>query len=248
MSGLDQAKAKSADRRQLISRFQKGASVAETSKRCFVISPIGSPGSPERKHADMTLNAIIKPALADCGIDFVVKRGDESSEIGMITDHIIADILESELIVTDLSFLNPNVFYELGIAHAVEKPVIHIAHRETKLPFDNVGHRAIMFDPTDWHSQVETRGQIADSARNVISNNVGAVSNPITHARGWKKLKASADSEQTIVARLLEEIALIKTRVSYIGERMSKESETRIPRTNYIGIGEDLEAITRIII
>jgi hypothetical protein len=53
--------------------------------------PIGAAGSPERKHADMTLKAIIRPALAECGIAFDVKRGDESAEIGMITDHVIAE-------------------------------------------------------------------------------------------------------------------------------------------------------------
>ena len=88
----------------------------------LVISAIGDVGSPERIHADMTLNAIIRPALAECGItEANVKRADESAEIGMITDHIIMEISDSDLIVADLSFLNPNVFYELGIAHAEEK-------------------------------------------------------------------------------------------------------------------------------
>ena len=97
--------------------------MADNPKRCFVISPIGATGSVERKHADMTLNAIIRPALSESGTTLNVKRGDESAEIGMITDHMIAEILESDLIVADLSFLNPNVFYELGIAHSEEKPV-----------------------------------------------------------------------------------------------------------------------------
>lgn len=131
--------------------------MADNPKRCFVISPIGDAGSDHRKHADMTLNAIIRPALNENESEttFCVKRSDESAEIGMITDHVITEILESDLIVADLTFLNPNVFYELGIAHSVEKPVIPIAHCETKLPFDNLGMRAVMFDPTDWHSQVE---------------------------------------------------------------------------------------------
>jgi nucleoside 2-deoxyribosyltransferase len=129
-------------------------------KKCFVISPIGEARGPVRKHADMTLNAIIKPVLKECGIEFNVKRADDSAEIGMITNHIIADILDSDLIIANLSFLNPNVFYELGVAQAVEKPVIHIAHRETKLPFDNIGYRTVMFDPTDWHSQIDARKQI----------------------------------------------------------------------------------------
>jgi hypothetical protein len=101
-------------------------------KRCFVISPIGDAGSGVRKHADMTLNAIIRQALNENGLTFDVKRADESVEIGMITDHLITAILESDLIVADLSFLNQNVFYELGIAHSEEKPVIHIALDGTK--------------------------------------------------------------------------------------------------------------------
>jgi hypothetical protein len=70
--------------------------MTDDTKRCFVISPIGDVGSDQRKHADMTLNAIIRPALAECGIAFDVKRADQSTEIGMITDHVIAEILESD--------------------------------------------------------------------------------------------------------------------------------------------------------
>jgi hypothetical protein len=191
-------------------------------KRCFVISPIGAAGSVERKNADMALNAIIRPALNESGITFDVKRGDESAEIGMITDHLIAEILESDLIVADLSFLNPNVFYELGIAHSAEKPVIPIAHRETTLPFDNIGCRAVMFDPTDWHSQVEAKKQIADFARHALAQG-SAISNPITHARGWKKLKTSADSEQVILAKLVQDVSTLKREFSEV--RMVNHSD-----------------------
>jgi hypothetical protein len=194
--------------------------MSELLKRCFVISPIGAQGSAERKHADMTLNAIIRPALAESGTEFSVTRADESSEIGMITDHLISEILESDLLVADLSFLNPNVFYELGIAHAIEKPVIHIAHRDTKLPFDNVGYRAVLFDPTDWHSQVDSKKQISEAARNAMANG-SIVSNPITHARGWKQLKASTDSEQHILAKLVEENAAIKAQLNELNQRFS---------------------------
>ena len=94
-----------------------------------------------------------------------MKRADQSTEIGMITDHVITEILESDLIVADLSFLNPNVFYELGIAHAAEKPVIPLAHHETKLPFDNMGCRTVMFDPFDWDLQDKAKKQISAVSR-----------------------------------------------------------------------------------
>jgi hypothetical protein len=203
----------------------------ELSKRCFVISPIGAQGSAERKHADMTLNAIIRPALAESGTEFSVTRADESSEIGMITDHLISEILESDLLVADLSFLNPNVFYELGIAHAIEKPVIHIAHRDTKLPFDNVGYRAVLFDPTDWQSQVESKKQIAEAARIAVANS-SVVSNPISHARGWKRLKSSSDSEQYILAKLVEENSKVKSQLYELVERFDRVNRHLFDHTN----------------
>jgi hypothetical protein len=213
--------------------------MADDSKRCFVISPIGAAGSPERKHADMTHHAIIRPALAECGITFDVKRADDSAEIGMVTDHIITEILESDLIVADLSFLNPNVFYELGIAHSAEKPVIHIAHRETKLPFDNIGMRAVMFDLSDWDSHLDAKTQIGEAARNALTQG-SAISNPVTHARGWKKLKASADSEQAIVANLVEDVAVLKKVLSAVRDHLNdpetieKERKREEARQNLI--------------
>lgn len=198
--------------------------MTDAPKKCFVISPIGDDGSPVRKHADMTLNAIIKPALAEYDAAFHVTRGDKSPQIGMITNHVIVDIEESDLIVADLSFLNPNVFYELGFAHAAEKPVIHMVLRDTKLPFDNAGYRTIEFDPTDWNSHVAAQKQIVEQARSALAKGA-KISNPITQARGWQKLKGSADSERTIMAGILQELAIMKRQLSELGDRAPKTSD-----------------------
>ena len=87
-------------------------------RRCFVIGPIGEPGSPERTHADMLLNNVIREALKDCDPPYEVARSDEIDDPGMITDRMIHDILNADLVIADLTFLNPNAFYELGIRHA----------------------------------------------------------------------------------------------------------------------------------
>jgi hypothetical protein len=116
--------------------------------------------------------------------------------------------------------LNANVFYELGVAHAEGKPVIHIAHRETKLPFDNIGYRAVMFDPSDWDSHVDAKVQIAEAARNALTQG-SAISNPVTHARGWEKLKRSADPEQ---AKAIIRPALAEC---YCGESGSRRGDAQ---------------------
>jgi hypothetical protein len=81
---------------------------------CFVIGPIGKDGTTERKHADLLLNSVIKYVLEAHEFGYKVKRADEDDDPGMIGDRVISDILGAELVVADLTDLNPNVFYELG--------------------------------------------------------------------------------------------------------------------------------------
>jgi len=69
---------------------------------------------------------------------------------GVILQDIIRGIVESDVIVADITPTeNPNVFYELGYAHALQKPTILLANRQIeKLPFDVSGYRVIFYDDT----------------------------------------------------------------------------------------------------
>jgi hypothetical protein len=49
-------------------------------------------------------------------------------------------------VIAEITPPNPNVFYELGYAHALDKPTILLAERSSKLPFDVSGYRCIMYD------------------------------------------------------------------------------------------------------
>ena len=148
---------------------------------CFVIGPIGKDGSIERKHSDLLLNAVIKQTLKHGEFNYEVKRADEDADPGMIGDRVVTDIINADLVVADLTDLNPNAFYELGIRHSTERPTIHIARLGTALPFDNIAHRTIFVDLTDWHSIEQARARLADAARAVRAPGY-KVSNPITQA------------------------------------------------------------------
>jgi hypothetical protein len=68
---------------------------------------------------------------------------------GVILQDITRSIVESDVIVADITPTNPNVFYELGYAHALQKPTILLANRQLeKLPFDIGGYRVIFYDDT----------------------------------------------------------------------------------------------------
>jgi len=184
---------------------------------CFVIGPISKEGSDTRKHADLLLNAVVRHTLESAEFGYQVKRADEDGDPGMIGDRVVTDILHAELVVADLTDLNPNVFYELGIRHATGKPTIHIARTGTPLPFDNVGHRTIFVDLADWESIQSGRSRLSASAH-AIENPEHLVSNPVTHAIGIDAMRASADPQDVIIAKLGERVASIEARLTSVGD------------------------------
>lgn len=69
-------------------------------------------------------------------IGLTCKRGDEEFVSGEIFPHILKQLVKARLVIANISGRNPNVFYELGIAHALDKPVIILARHTDELPFD----------------------------------------------------------------------------------------------------------------
>jgi hypothetical protein len=182
-------------------------------KLCFVIGPIGKDGSQERKHADLLLYLVIKHVLEVDEFGYKVRRSDEDANPGMIGDRVISDIISAELVITDLTDLNPNVFYELGIRHSTEKPVIHIVKAGTLLPFDNAGYRTNFVDLTDIHSIERCRNQVAASIREIGQPGY-QVSNPITQANATFRMRGSADPHDRVISGLAEKIEILSNRIS----------------------------------
>lgn len=63
-------------------------------------------------------------------------RGDEEYIKGDILLHIVKCIAKSRVVIANINGRNPNVFYELGIAHTLNKPTILISHIDNDIPFD----------------------------------------------------------------------------------------------------------------
>jgi len=158
-----------------------GSDTADWTTTCFYISPIGKEGSNERKHSDLFLNSIIEPALKEFGLKVV--RADKIGEAGMITSQILEHILKSKLVIVDLSFHNPNAFYELAIRHACKLPIVQIIQKSDVIPFDVNQIRTIPIDNTDIYTLVprlETyKSEIATYVRQALAN-PDSVSNPLT--------------------------------------------------------------------
>ncbi|MDH7640963.1 hypothetical protein [Sphingomonas oryzagri] len=154
---------------------------ANFEKTCFVVSPIGDPGSEFRRHADMILSSFIEPALQDFGLKVV--RADQIAESGIITKQIAQYVWNSRLVIADLSFHNPNVFYELALRHAANKPVIQLIRLADKIPFDLQQSRTIVIDTTDHYTlvpKIDTyRAEISTHARRALEDGA-TTDNPLT--------------------------------------------------------------------
>jgi hypothetical protein len=191
-------------------------SSATTKPLCFVIGPISKDGSVERRHADLLLHTVVKHVLEADEFGYQVRRADEDADPGMIGDRMVSDIIHADLVVADLTDLNPNAFYELGIRHSTEKPTIHVAKTGTVLPFDNVAHRTVFVDLTDWGSTEIARTQLAASARAIKAPGY-RVSNPITQANASFKMRESADPRDRLLVGLQERLSSIELQLSELG-------------------------------
>lgn len=96
---------------------------------CFVVGPIGDEGSETRRRSDQLLRHIIEPAAKECGYAQII-RADHMPALGVITSQIIESLMDSPLVVADLTEHNPNVFYELAIRHALKKPIVQLIQAE----------------------------------------------------------------------------------------------------------------------
>lgn len=178
----------------------KGGKDADRQKSVFVITPIGAAGSPEREHADFVLHGAIEPIFGAKG--YKVERADKMADPAMINDGIFNAIFEADICIADLTFTNANVFYELGVRHTLLKPVIHIADEETRIPFDNAQHRAILFRRSNWASFEGLKAGLLAQLE-AIEEDGFKVSNPITHARGRIAVAQSGDDRDKLISDLM---------------------------------------------
>lgn len=110
------------------------------SKLCFILMPFT---------AELTnvYDAITSSIGSYCGLTCV--KADEISHSGRITEDIWNKINQARFLVADLTGRNTNVFYELGLAHALGKRVILITQNEHDVPFDLKDLRYIRYQADD---------------------------------------------------------------------------------------------------
>lgn len=174
------------------------AASSDWDKVCFVITPIGDDGSEVRRHADMFLHHVVAPAASKLGLRVV--RADQIAKSGLITQQIFEHLAYSRFAVADLSFGNPNAFYELGVRHMFKKFTVQLVRKGDKIPFDVSQGRTITVDTSDVYTVTD---RMASGARELTEHLEAALteeagtSNPVdAYFPGLKITLPPSDGKQ----------------------------------------------------
>jgi hypothetical protein len=121
--------------------FLRGIGIPQTHvkidpKLIFVLTPF-------RKEEEKDFR-VVKQICSETGFKCV--RGDEDHISGEILPHIVRLILESRIVIANITSRNPNVFYELGLAQALGKSCIIISKSDVELPFDMQSKRIVLYE------------------------------------------------------------------------------------------------------
>lgn len=107
---------------------------------CFVMMPFG-------QWMDSYYREIYVPAIREAGLEAV--RADELFSTGSVIEQIWEQISRAKVLLADLTGKNANVFYELGLAHAANKPVVFTTGQLEDVPFDLRHLRVAVYDIRD---------------------------------------------------------------------------------------------------
>lgn len=175
----------------------------EPQRECFIVGVIGKPDTEQRIHADWFIDGIVSPVFKEHFQDFKVIRADRMNTPGIITSQIIDKLLSARLVIADMSFLNANAFYEIGIRHMAGLPIIH-AHREGEpIPFDVSTFLSMPYSLAQ-HQHVEAaKASLRLLVDNVLAENY-TVENPVTQARGRAKFAETATPADKLLEQELE--------------------------------------------
>ena len=189
-------------------------------KICFFITPIGEPGSPQRKRADQVQRYILREVLSR---KYKIVRADELAHPGSVTHQIISLLYNADLVIADLTGSNANVAYELAVRHAFNKVSIHIVDKADHIPFDLKDERTIVFDLSDPDSNDECKKELKRYI-SAITGGKSEYSSPVFRTLGVAA--ATAEEKEGFLDTLADKVDSLATDVSSLASDVSSIETT----------------------
>lgn len=166
---------------------------------------------PFRAKFDGIYTKVIRPAIVDSGNTPI--RADGIFSAGEVLAQIAEGIANSSLVVAEVSELNANVYYELGLAHSMRKPTLLVSHSTETVPFDLRPLRCITYsvDNPEWGAVL--RADLQRGIAETLDSPVAAVPLGVLKAldgmsdSGQGAASSPTSEEGSTIALLLDRIA-----------------------------------------
>lgn len=175
---------------------------ADDSKKdtCFTIMPFGG-------YFDSYYKDIFRPAIKAAGL--VPYRADDLYRPSAIVNDIWTYTKNAKIILADLTGKNPNVFYELGLAHALAKPAILVTESLDDIPFDLRGLRIIQYNKNepDWGNILQDK--IESSIKETLDSPQTAVLPTFLNVRTTTP-KPSLSPQEREVVQLKQDVDMLQ--------------------------------------
>lgn len=220
---------------------------SQKDKTLFFISPIGDKNSKERIRSDNLKKLLIIPAIEE--FNYKCIRADELAQSGRIDTQVIDLVIKSDLVIADLSDHNPNVFYELAVRHAFQKPVILIIEEGQNIPFDVKTHRTIYYNLQNVPQFEDAKKQLIEQIKAINEQNF------ITYSPIKEVLSTENYSNDNMYKEILSIVSnnshilyeLLNTNKQNLNNNAKMTDELSISIHKDINrIKQDIEAITMI--
>lgn len=155
---------------------------------CFVLMPFSEP-------FETYYEAIFRPAVLNANLK--ITRADSLFASTPIMGDVWRFIQEADVLLAELTGRNPNVFYELGLGHAIGKPIVLVSETLADVPFDLQGLRVNGYDRTDPAWGAKLKKSITAALLETLSSPIDKVPSMFR-----KKVKSQAPVDTEVNVRL----------------------------------------------
>jgi hypothetical protein len=146
--------------------------------KCFVALPF--------RGFDDLFDKAIKPAVEGCFGRGTCSRGDTRAVAEVIGDRIAEEIIRADVVIAVITGNNPNVMYEVGIAHSLRKPTLLLSDNLVEAPFDVIPQRIIKYQSQPAPDVKGIKTALEKYLREIRENPDYEASNVLTRLLGHK--------------------------------------------------------------
>ena len=172
-------------------------------------------------HFSHVLASLFVPAVKTAGLKPIPPLAEGAD---LIHENIIKNLIDADLVLCDISAFNPNVFFELGVRTALNKPVCYVKDKLTeKIPFDTsvINHYEYDGALTGWTLD-DGRSRLSDHIKTTIERSAGK-----NHL--WQRFGVNLQAERPVPGSQDDTLRMLTLELAGVNSRLdSIEARTQI--------------------